>query len=167
MAGHSKSKSGNKPADKLGSGSDKLAKGSASTQGADVMQAHGLRATVPRQRILDVLQQSPGAHMTAEMIHQQLQQHTKDIGLATVYRALGQFVKAGLVIKHQFESERAVYELDDGEHHDHMVCLRCGRVDEFVDAVIEQRQLQVAQQAGFELTDHQLNLFGLCAACRR
>lgn len=166
MSSYSKSTSDDTRNSKHTSVSDQHAKVSDPMQGAEAMQAHGLRVTVPRQKILDVLQQAKGEHMTAEKIHQLLQQRTSDIGLATVYRALGQFVKAGLVIKHQFESGRAVYELDHGEHHDHMVCLRCGRVDEFVDEVIEQRQLQIAQQAGFELTDHQLNLFGLCVACR-
>lgn len=126
----------------------------------------GLRVTVPRQKILALLSKKDKGHWRAEEIHQQLLANGDDIGLATVYRTLGQFEQAGIIIKHQFEGDSAVYELDEGGHHDHMVCVRCGHVQEFVDEVIEARQIAVAQQANFELTDHQLHLYGLCAACR-
>ncbi len=88
-----------------------------------------------------------------------------DIGLATVYRVLTQFEAAGLVVKHRFESEHAVFELADGEHHDHMVCVQCGKVTEFVDDIIEQRQEKIAKQHGFEITDHTLCIYGMCKEC--
>lgn len=131
------------------------------------LRQHGLRLTVPRQSILELLSTAKQRHLSAEDIFRQLQAQQVDIALATIYRTLHQFEQAGLVIKHQFEGDTAVYELDDGEHHDHMVCVKCGLVQEFVDEVIERRQLELAKAAGFELTDHHLHLYGLCANCQR
>lgn len=125
----------------------------------------GLRVTAPRQKILTVLVESKQRHMSAEDVYRCLLKQGNDIGLATVYRALSQFEKAGLVVKHQFGGDVSVYEIDHGEHHDHLVCVRCGKVQEFMDDVIEQRQEIIAKQFGFVLTDHHLNLYGLCPSC--
>ncbi len=131
------------------------------------LKAAGLKATVPRLKILEVLQQREGEHLSAEDIYKILLENRLDVGLATVYRVLTQFEAAGLVARHRFEGGHAVFELEQGEHHDHLVCSRCGRVEEFLDPVIEERQRQIAEQAGFEMTDHQLYIFGICADCRQ
>ncbi len=130
------------------------------------LKAAGLKATVPRLKILEILQSQEGAHLSAEDIYKILLENDLDVGLATVYRVLTQFEAAGLVARHRFEGGHAVFELDEGGHHDHLVCTRCGRVEEFVDAVIEERQKAVAETAGFRMTDHQLYIFGLCPDCR-
>ena len=103
----------------------------------------GLKATLPRLRILDVLENNKQRHMSAEDVYRALLELGDDVGLATVYRVLTQFETAGLVVRHRFEGGQAVFELDQGGHHDHMVCLRCGRIEEFVDEVIEERQRQI------------------------
>lgn len=122
----------------------------------------GLKVTTPRMRILQILQEG---HLTAEEIYKKLTNQGDEVGLATVYRVLTQFENAGLVIKHNFGDGRAVYELEKGEHHDHLVCIKCGKVEEFVDDVIEQRQAEIAKEKNFQMTDHSLNIIGLCASC--
>ena len=122
----------------------------------------GLKTTQPRLKVLNVLETSEIRHMTAEDVYKQLLQSEQEVGLATVYRILTQFETAGLVIRHNFEGGRALYELHDGAHHDHMVCVECGNVFEFVDRTIEQRQRNVAAKAGFVMEDHSLSLYGVC-----
>jgi Fur family ferric uptake transcriptional regulator len=122
----------------------------------------GLKITVPRLKILEILAVSQPRHMSAEDVYRRLLDSNEDIGLATVYRVLTQFESAGLVTRHHFEGGTAVFELNEGEHHDHIVCIDCGRVEEFTDAGIEERQREIATRHGFELTDHSLNLHGRC-----
>ena len=122
----------------------------------------GLKTTQPRLKVLDVLETSQIHHMTAEDVYKRLLETEQQIGLATVYRILTQFEAAGLVIRHNFEGGRALYELDNGAHHDHMVCVECGKVFEFFDRTIEQRQRNVAAKAGFAMEDHSLSLYGVC-----
>lgn len=122
----------------------------------------GLKATVPRMRILDILAGSSVRHLSAEDIYRKLLEQHEDIGLATVYRVLTQFESVGLVTRQHFEDGMAVFELNQGEHHDHIVCLDCGRVEEFMDASIEERQRAVAERLGFELADHSLTMYGKC-----
>ncbi len=122
----------------------------------------GLKTTQPRLKVLDVLETSQNHHMTAEDVYKLLLETEQEIGLATVYRILTQFETAGLVIRHNFEGGRALYELDNGAHHDHMVCVECGKVFEFFDRTIEQRQRNVATKAGFIMEDHSLSLYGVC-----
>jgi Fur family ferric uptake transcriptional regulator len=119
----------------------------------------GLKVTHPRMRILEILEGSDGRHMTAEDIYRQLLAHHDDIGLATVYRVLTQFEAAGLVTKHNFEGGQSVYELDRGEHHDHMVCIETGKVIEFVNHDIERLQREIADKYGYVLEDHNLVLY--------
>lgn len=126
----------------------------------------GLKVTLPRMKILHILENAGGVHMSAEVIYKKLVEAGDDVGLATVYRVLTQFAAAGLVIKHYFESEHAVFELNEGHHHDHLVCVHCGKVEEFVDHMIEARQEMIAKQFGFEITDHSLCLYGACSDCR-
>ena len=128
------------------------------------LQAFGLKATVPRMRIFNMLNQSK-EHVSAEEIYQGLKSQGDDISLATVYRVLSQFEVVGIVIRHRFEDEHSVYELDEGDHHDHLVCEQCRKVIEFVDPLIEQRQLDIAKQYGFVMKDHTLTIFGLCEEC--
>ena len=120
----------------------------------------GLKVTLPRMKILELLETSDEHHLTAEDIYRMLLESGGEIGLATVYRVLTQFEAAGLVRRHHFEGGQAVFELNRGEHHDHMVCSRTGKVVEFYDEIIEQRQRAVAKQHGFEITDHSLILYG-------
>lgn len=126
----------------------------------------GLKVTLPRMKILDMLEQSPSRHLSAEDVYKALLESGDDIGLATVYRVLTQFEAAGLVQRHHFEGNQSVFELAEGDHHDHMVCLGCGKIEEFCDPMIEERQRAVAQERGFEITDHALNLYGKCQDCR-
>ena len=126
------------------------------------LEQAGLKTTQPRLKVLNVLETSEIRHMTAEDVYKQLLQSKQEVGLATVYRILTQFETAGLVIRHNFEGGRALYELHDGAHHDHMVCVECGNVFEFVDRTIEQRQRNVAAKAGFVMEDHSLSLYGVC-----
>lgn len=125
----------------------------------------GLKVTLPRVKILGILEASAGRHLSAEEVFQSLKDSGEDVGLATVYRVLTQFEDAGLVIRHNFEGGSAVFELDQGEHHDHMVCVKCGRVVEFVDEMIESRQKEIAKQHQFKMTDHSLIIYGVCAGC--
>lgn len=129
---------------------------------ADELKSTGLKATVPRLKILEVFQRSTQRHMTAEDVFRVLLMERADIGLATVYRVLTQFEQAGLLSRSHFESGKAVYELNEGQHHDHLVCLDCGQVEEFYDAEIERRQHAAAQAKGFEIADHALSLYVHC-----
>jgi len=122
----------------------------------------GLKVTAPRLKILEVFHKGAQRHMTAEDVFRQLLQEGADIGLATVYRVLTQFEQAGILHRNHFESGKAVYELNEGQHHDHLVCLDCGRVEEFYDPEIESRQQAVAQAKGFEIADHALSLYAHC-----
>lgn len=127
----------------------------------------GLKATLPRLKILSILEDVSVRHVSAEDVYKLLLDSDEDVGLATVYRVLTQFETAGLVIRHNFEGGRAVFELNDESHHDHMVCVECNRVIEFFDATIEERQRRVAEKEGFEIKDHALYLYGLCANCQK
>ena len=129
---------------------------------ADELKNTGLKATLPRLKILEVFQRGTQRHMTAEDVFRVLLQERSDIGLATVYRVLTQFEQAGILSRSHFESGKAVYELNEGSHHDHLVCLDCGRVEEFVDEEIEKRQQMIAQERGFKIAEHALAMYGNC-----
>ena len=126
----------------------------------------GLKTTLPRLRILSVLEEGEQHHFTAEEVYKKLLEAGEEIAFATVYRVLTQFENAGLVLRHNFEGGRSVFELDDGEHHDHMVCLKCNSVTEFFDAEIEKRQIIAAEKFGFALEDHSLYMYGICKNCQ-
>jgi Fur family ferric uptake transcriptional regulator len=126
------------------------------------LKSTGLKATLPRLKILDVFHKGTQRHMTAEDVFRVLLEERSDIGLATVYRVLTQFEQAGILSRSHFESGKAVYELNEGTHHDHLVCLDCGRVEEFYDAEIEKRQNDVAAIKGFQIADHALSLYAHC-----
>lgn len=126
----------------------------------------GLRITTPRLKVLQILEQSSDHHLSAEDVYKALLDMGEDVGLATVYRVLTQFESAGLINRHNFEGGYSVFELSQGEHHDHLVCVKCGRVEEFIDEVIETRQKMIAEKARFKMTDHALNIYGLCANCQ-
>ena len=130
-------------------------------EGKDLRKA-GLKVTLPRLKILEILESSATRHLSAEDIYRSLLDSNEDIGLATVYRVLTQFEAAGLVSRHHFEDGMAVFELNHGTHHDHIVCLECGRVEEFMDAGIEERQNSVAERLGYEIRDHSMVLYGKC-----
>ena len=128
----------------------------------------GLKVTLPRLKILHILEkQIDERHLTAEKVYKILLSEDEDIGLATVYRVLTQFEAAGLVTRHHFEGGNSVFELATGDHHDHIMCIKCGRVDEFTDEIIEVRQNQIAEKLGYELTDHALYLYGFCPNCKK
>lgn len=126
----------------------------------------GLKSTLPRLTILSILEQATVRHMSAEDVYKSLLEEGEEIGLATVYRVLTQFETAGLVIRHNFEGGRSVFELNDETHHDHMVCMECGKVFEFFDKTIEERQKKVAETAGFHMDDHSLYLYGVCSGMK-
>ena len=126
----------------------------------------GLKATLPRLKIINVFEQSSQRHLTAEDVYRQLLADGLDVGLATVYRVLTQFEQAGLLVRHHFETGKAVFELNEGKHHDHLVCLQCGRVEEFYDAEIEKRQARIAHDRGFEISEHALYLYADCTKPR-
>ena len=128
----------------------------------DELKNNGLNATLPRLKILEVFQSGAQRHMTAEDVFRHLLNENADIGLATVYRVLTQFEQAGILSRNHFESGKAVYELNEGQHHDHVVCLDCGRVEEFYDPEIESRQQAVALSKGFVIADHALSLYAHC-----
>ena len=128
----------------------------------DELKSTGLKATLPRLKILEIFQQGGQRHMTAESVFRVLLEERSDIGLATVYRVLTQFEQAGILSRSHFESGKAVYELNEGQHHDHLVCLDCGRVEEFYDAEIEKRQNDVATTKGFVIADHAPSLYAHC-----
>jgi Fur family transcriptional regulator, ferric uptake regulator len=131
------------------------------TSSQDLKNA-GLKATLPRLKIINLFETSKLRHMTAEDVYRQLLIEGLDIGLATVYRVLTQFEQAGLLVRHHFESGKAVFELNEGRHHDHLVCMQCGRVEEFYDAEIEKRQAKIASQRGFQIAEHALYLYADC-----
>ena len=128
----------------------------------DELKSTGLKATIPRLKILEVFQRSSERHLTAEDVFRVLLQDRSDVGLATVYRVLTQFEQASILSRSHFESGKAVYELNEGQHHDHLVCLDCGKVEEFFDAEIEQRQHKIAKSKSFEIVDHALSLYAHC-----
>ena len=128
----------------------------------DELKSTGLKATLPRLKILEIFQKGARRHMTAEDVFRVLMEERADVGLATVYRVLAQFEQAEILSRSHFESGKAVYELNEGQHHDHLVCLDCGRVEEFFDAQIEQRQHAVAKEKGFAIADHALSLYAHC-----
>ena len=125
----------------------------------------GLKVTRPREKILSILEHSGRRHLSAEDVYKELLNNGDDIGLATVYRVLTQFEGAGLVCRRHFETGQSVFELNSGHHHDHIVCIRCNRVVEFVDTLIEARQDAIAAQYGFQIEDHSLVIYGVCADC--
>jgi Fur family transcriptional regulator, ferric uptake regulator len=129
---------------------------------ADELKNSGLKATLPRMKVLEVFQKTAQRHMSAEDVFKVLLNDGADVGLATVYRVLMQFEQAGILSRTHFETGKAVFELNEGKHHDHLVCVDCGRVEEFFDAEIEKRQKAVAQARGFELQDHALALYAVC-----
>ncbi len=122
----------------------------------------GLKATAPRLKIINLFETSRVRHLSAEDVYRQLLSEGLDIGLATVYRVLTQFEQAGLLARHHFESGKAVFELNEGHHHDHLVCMHCGRVEEFYDPEIEKRQARIARERGFAIRDHSLYLYADC-----
>ena len=129
---------------------------------SDDLRKAGLKVTLPRLKILETLAASGGRHLSAEDIYRVLLDQHDDIGLATVYRVLTQFESVGLIKRHHFEGGTAVFELNQGEHHDHIICVDCGKVEEFMDCGIEERQLDVAQRLGFDVAQHNLILYGRC-----
>ena len=139
---------------------------SPNSQSVDLKQA-GLKTTLPRLRILAILEAAGKRHFTAEDVYKTLLSAGEEIAFATVYRVLTQFENAGLVLRHNFEGGRSVFELDRGEHHDHMVCAKCGTATEFFSAEIEELQHKMAEKHGFDLQDHSLYLYGVCADCQK
>ena len=137
-----------------------------SSSNSENLKSIGLKATFPRLKILDLFQKVENRHLTAEDVYRQLLADGLDVGLATVYRVLTQFEQAGLLIRHHFETGKAVFELNEGKHHDHLVCLQCGRVEEFYDAEIEKRQARIAHDRGFEISEHALYLYADCTKPR-
>lgn len=128
----------------------------------------GLKVTLPRVKILEILEkQTNDKHLSAEKVYKILLSEDEEIGLATVYRVLTQFEAAGLVTRHHFEGGNSVFELNKGSHHDHIVCMKCGKVDEFTDSVIEKHQEDIAKKLGYTLTDHSLYLYGFCSNCNQ
>ncbi len=126
----------------------------------------GLKITLPRIKVLQILESSPKRHVSAEDVYKLLIESGEDIGLATVYRVLTQFEQAGLVTRHHFDGGNSVFEVKPDSHHDHIVCVKCGIVEELSDEGIESRQKTIAKKLGFELTFHDLNLYGVCSECR-
>ena len=133
---------------------------------ADELKNSGLKATLPRIKVLEVFQKSTQRHMSAEDVYKHLLAEGSDVGLATVYRVLMQFEQAGILSRNHFETGKAVFELNEGKHHDHLVCLQCGRVEEFYDAEIEKRQSKIARERGFEISEHALYLYADCTKPR-
>lgn len=131
------------------------------------LKSTGLKATLPRLKILEIFQGGKQRHMTAEDVFRVLLDERSDIGLATVYRVLTQFEQAGILLRSNFESGKAVYELNEGQHHDHFVCTSCGKVEEFYDPEIEKRQLLIAKDMGWTIQDHSMSLYGQCADCAK
>jgi len=132
------------------------------TNSTSDLKASGLKATLPRLKILEIFQNSAVRHMSAEDVYKVLLSENMDVGLATVYRVLTQFEQAGLLHRNHFETGKAVFELNEGKHHDHLVCLDCGAVEEFFDDEIERRQQRIAQERGFAIAEHALALYGHC-----
>lgn len=126
----------------------------------------GLKITLPRLKILEVLETAKKRHLSAEDIYRGLMDAGTDIGLATVYRVLSQFENAGIVMRHNFEGGHSVFELHQDTHHDHLVCVKCSRVDEFLDKEIESRKQVLAEKSGYQMTDHSLIIYGICQDCQ-
>ena len=126
----------------------------------------GLKVTLPRIKILQILENSANKHLSAEDVYRALIDAREDVGLATVYRVLAQFESAGLVTRHHFEGGHSIFELTPDDHHDHIVCDSCGKVEEFFDEIIEQQQEKIAIKHGFKITDHSLYLYGICPQCQ-
>ena len=127
----------------------------------------GLKVTLPRVKILEIMERETNQrHLNAEQVYKILLSENEEIGLATIYRVLTQFEAAGLVTRHHFEGGNSVFELNKGLHHDHVLCVKCGKIDEFTDDIIEERQKRIAKGLGYELTDHSLYLYGLCPKCK-
>ena len=131
------------------------------------LKEQGLTETTPRLAVLKAMEANKSQHLSAEDIYRYLLEHNRSLPMSTVYRVLSQFEQAGIIERHSFDAERTkhVYELNDHEHHDHMICVKCRSVHEFVDSEIESRQMAIAKGLGFELTDHSLNMYGICAGC--
>jgi len=127
----------------------------------------GLKATLPRLKILELLENGDARHMSAEDVYKRLLELGEDVGLATVYRVLTQFESAGLVSRHHFEGGHSVFELNEGTHHDHLVCDKCGKVEEFFEETIEKCQNKVAEKLGYKITDHSLYIYGVCPECQK
>ena len=129
----------------------------------------GLKVTLPRMKILEILESSTKRHLSAEEIYRELMNAGEEIGLATIYRVLTQFEGAGLVIRHHFETGQAVFELERGKHHDHLICVKCGKIVEFVDESIEAKQKEIAEKNGFRISDHSLIIYGICdnSSCQK
>jgi Fur family ferric uptake transcriptional regulator len=130
--------------------------------GGDQLKSMGLKVTAPRMKILQLFEESDESHLTAEDVYRLLLAENTDVGLATVYRVLTQFEQAGLLVRHRFDNDKAVYELNKGGHHDHLLCIQCGRVEEFYDPEIERRQKKVAADRGFKIQEHSLYLYADC-----
>jgi Fur family ferric uptake transcriptional regulator len=126
----------------------------------------GLKVTLPRLKVLEILEDAEQRHMSAEDVYKALLEMGEEIGLATVYRVLTQFEGAGLVSRLSIDGGHAVFELEDGAHHDHLLCVKCNQIEEFVDEVIEQRQRAIAEEKGFEMTEHSLYIYGICKRCQ-
>lgn len=135
------------------------------TTNIEELKSTGLKATLPRLKILEIFQKGAQRHMTAEDVFRVLLDERSDIGLATVYRVLTQFEQAGILMRSNFDGGKAVYELNEGQHHDHFVCTGCGKVEEFFDGEIEKRQQRIAKDRGWQVHDHAMALYGLCAEC--
>lgn len=131
------------------------------------LRSVGLKATLPRLKILDIFRKIDQRHMTAEDVYRHLMSEHSDIGLATVYRVLSQFETAGILSRSQFDNGKAVYELNDGDHHDHLICTACNKVVEFHDVEIEKTQEKIAKRSGFVLSDHEMVLYGVCEDCQK
>ncbi len=129
------------------------------------LQKAGLKATLPRVKILKFLESTKTRHLSAEDVYKAMLDSGDEVGLATIYRVLTQFESAGLVTRHHFEGGHSVFELNEGKHHDHIVCVKCGKVEEFYDETIEKRQHEIADKSGFMMTDHALTIYGVCGEC--
>jgi len=127
----------------------------------------GLKATIPRLKILEMFEKSDGKHLSAEDVYKSFLEMGEDVGLATVYRVLTQFEPAGMVSKNKLKGGHSVHELSQGPHHDHILCVKCGRVDEFLDETIEERQRAIAAKYGYDITDHCLYIYGICKDCQK
>lgn len=130
------------------------------------LKAAGLKITMPRLKILQILEQATHHHLSAEAVYKTLAEQGEDVGLATVYRVLTQFEAAGLISRHNFEGSHSVFELKQEEHHDHLVCIKCGQVEEFFDHLIEKRQQEIAEKKQFLMSDHALTIYGFCPDCK-
>lgn len=131
------------------------------------LKGSGLKVTGPRLKILDLFETHAEEHLSAEDVYRILLEEGIEIGVATIYRVLTQFEQAGILLRHHFESGKAVYELNKGDHHDHIVCVKCGKVTEFHNPTIEKLQSQIAQENGYRIVDHALYLYGVCGACQQ